>query len=104
MNSRLTVRPEITALKTRDNKIVEDDKDIVEVLVDYFSTIYTDYRGEQMPEMQNMTEAELTNIEIASEIVKKKTSTSKLPIILSCSCFYSTPILTYLLWQRKTTV
>ena len=72
VNSRLTVRPEITALKTTDNMIVEDDKDIVEVQVDYFSRVYTDFRGEQMPEMQNMTEAELTNIEITPEMVEKK--------------------------------
>ena len=72
VNSRLTVRPEITALRTSENTIVEEDKDIVEVQVDYFSTVYTEYKGEQMPEMQNMTEAEITNIEITAEMVEKK--------------------------------
>ena len=72
VNSKLTVRPEITALRKSDNTIVEEDKDIVEVQVDYFSTVYTEYRGEQMPEMQNMTENELTNIEITTEMVEEK--------------------------------
>ena len=66
------MRPEITALRKSDNTIVEEDKDIVEVQVDYFSTVYTEYKGEQMPEMQNMTEAEIINIEITTEMVEKK--------------------------------
>ena len=66
------MRPKITALRKSDNTIVEEDKDIVEVQVDYFSTVYTEYRGEQMPEMQNMTETELTNIEITTEMVEEK--------------------------------
>ena len=72
VNSRLTVRPEITALRTSDNKIVEEDKDIVEVQVDYFSTVYTSYKGEQMPEMQEMTEAKLDDIQITPEMVEAK--------------------------------
>ena len=42
------------------------------VLVDYFSTVYTSYNGEQMPEMQEMTEAELEDIQITPEMVENK--------------------------------
>ena len=58
-------------MKRSDNTIVEEDKDIVEVQVDYFSTVYTAYRGEQMPEMQEMTEAEITDINITPEMDEK---------------------------------
>ena len=72
VNSRLTVRPEIIALKKSDDTIVEEDKDIVEVQVDYFSTVYTAHRGERMPEMQEMTDAEITDINITPEMVETK--------------------------------
>ena len=72
VNNRLTVRPEITALKKNDGTIVHEDKEIVEVQVDYFSTVYTSHIGEQMPEMQDMTNAEINDIDITPELVEKK--------------------------------
>ena len=71
VNNRLTVRPEITALKKNDGTIVHEDKEIVEVQVDYFSTVYTSHIGEQMPEMQDMTNAEINDIDITPELVEK---------------------------------
>ena len=72
VNSKLTVRPEITALQTKDGTIVVEDSEIVEVQVDYFSTVYTSHKGEQMPEMKEMTTAELCDIVITPEIVGSK--------------------------------
>ena len=54
VNSRLTVRPEILAMKTVNNTIVEDI-DIGETMVSYFSTVHTNSRGEEMPEMSDIT-------------------------------------------------
>ena len=82
INSRMTVRPEITALKAENGNLVEDDKEIVEVMVNYFNTVYTSYRGEIMPEMRSMTRCKLINIEITEEMVEKKLE--KLNIHKSC--------------------
>ena len=72
VNSRLTVRPEITAMKTVDNTIVEEDIDIVETMVSYFSTVHTDYRGEVMPVMQDMTDKRIRDIVVTPELVASK--------------------------------
>ena len=82
VNSRLTVRPEITAMKTRDGNLVEEDSEIAEVIVDYFNTIYTDFKGEVMPEMQSMTDEKIEDLEITQELVEKKLE--KLNINKSC--------------------
>ena len=82
VNSRLTVRPEITAMKTRDGNLVEEDSEIAEVIVDYFNTIYTDFKGEVMPEMEAMTDEKIEDLEITQELVEKKLE--KLNINKSC--------------------
>ena len=61
-------------MKSIDNEIVEEDADIAETMVSYFSTVHTNYRGEVMPEMQDMTEAKLPNIEITPEMIEKNPS------------------------------
>ena len=82
VNSRLTVRPEIMAMKTIENKIVEEDGDIAETIVSYFSTVHTSYRGEEMPEMQTMTEDQVDDIYITRELVEKRLL--KLDVNKSC--------------------
>ena len=82
VNSRLTVRPEIMAMKTVDNIIVEEDIEITEAMVSYFNTVYTSYRGEEMPEMQNMTEQQIGNINITQKMVEDKLQ--KLNVNKSC--------------------
>ena len=82
VNSRLTVRPEITAMKTRDGQLVEEDKEIAEVIVEYFSTVYTTHRGEEMPEMEPMTNEIIERLIITPELVERKLE--KLNINKSC--------------------
>ena len=72
INSRMTVRPEITTVKASDGTLVESDGEIAEVMVDYFNTVYTDHRGGEMPEMRDLTDQTLEHIEITPEIVEKK--------------------------------
>ena len=71
VNSRLTVRPEITAMKTVNGEIVEEDIDIVETMVSYFSTVHTNYRGEVMPDMPDMTDKRIQDIVVTPEMVAK---------------------------------
>ena len=59
VNSRLTVRPEIMAMKMTENVIVEEEIEIAETMVTYFSTVHTNFRGEEMPEMQMMTDRQI---------------------------------------------
>ena len=59
VNSRLTVRPEILAMKTVNNTIVDEDIDIVETMVSYFSTVHTKCRGEGMPEMSDIANKQI---------------------------------------------
>ena len=68
----MTVRPEITAMKTVDNEMVEEDADIVETIVSYFSTVHTDYRGEVMPDMRDMTDKHIQDITVTPELVASK--------------------------------
>ena len=82
VNSRLTVRPEITAMKNSDGQLVEEDKEIAEAIIEYFNTVYTSHRGEEMPEMEMMTNQKLEKIDITTELVEKKLE--KLNINKSC--------------------
>ncbi|CAL4244482.1 unnamed protein product [Meganyctiphanes norvegica] len=82
VNSRLTVRPEITAMKASDGRLVEEDNEVTKVLVQYFSSVHTSHRGEEMPEMQMMTDTQIGNITITPEMVEKKLE--KLNINKSC--------------------
>ena len=72
VNLRLTVRPEITAMKTVNGEIAEEDIDIVETMVSYFSTVHTNYRGEVMPDMPDMTDKRIQDIVVTPEMVAKK--------------------------------
>ena len=72
VNSRLTVRPEITAMKKSDGEIAEEDIDIVETMVSYFSTVHTNYRGDVMPDMPDMTDKKIQDIVVTPEKVVEK--------------------------------
>ena len=74
VNARLIVRPEIMAMKTAENIIVEEDIDIAETIVTYFSTVHTDFRVEAMPEKQMMTDSQIRDFNITPEMVEKKLS------------------------------
>ena len=82
VNSRLTVRPEITTIKNEFGQQLENDKDICEVIAKYFNSVYLPQTDEEMPEMQNQTEAEIGTIKITIELVRDKLL--KLNINKSC--------------------
>ena len=82
VNSRLTVRPEITTIKNENGQQLENDKDICEVIAKYFNSVYLPQTEEEMPEMQNQTEAEIGTIKVTLELVRDKLL--KLNINKSC--------------------
>ena len=74
VNSRLTVRPEIMTMKMAENIIVEEDIDIAETMVTYFSMVHKNFRGEAMPEKKMMTDSQIGDFNITPEMVEKKLS------------------------------
>ncbi|CAL4181599.1 unnamed protein product, partial [Meganyctiphanes norvegica] len=72
VNSKLTVRPEITEMRKENGELVDNDKDICSVIVRYFNSVHTPVSTEAMPEMNNMYETEIRNIIITQEEVQTR--------------------------------
>ena len=64
VNSKLTVRPEITEMKNEDGSLIDNDEGITSIMVKYFSSVHTAPSNDEMPEMNPMYEREIRNIEI----------------------------------------
>ena len=62
VNSRLTVRPEITTIKDENGQQLDNDKDICEAIAIYFNSAYLPQSNEEMPEMQEMTNAQIGTV------------------------------------------
>ena len=60
------------AMKTENDIIVEEDLEIAETMVSYFSTVHTSYKGEKMPDMLPVTDSSIGDINITAEVVEKK--------------------------------
>ena len=82
VNSRLTVRPEITAMKGENRQHHEDDSGICEALAKYFNSVYLPHSDEEMPEMQNLTNAQIGRINLSQDMVREKLE--KLNVNKSC--------------------
>ena len=82
VNSRLTVRPEITAIKGENGQLYEDDRGICEALAKYFNSVYLPHSDEQMPEMQNLTNVQIGRINLTQDMVREKLA--KLNVNKSC--------------------
>ena len=82
VNSKLTVRPEIREIQNELGELVDIDKEICNILGRYFNTVYTARSNEVMPDLDNMYENEIRNIEIARENIQ--TRLEKLNVNKSC--------------------
>ena len=82
VNSRLTVRPEITEMKNENGILVDADKEITDIMGRYFNSVYTAPSNEAMPNMNNMYNTELHTIPILREDVQKRLE--KLNVNKSC--------------------
>ena len=82
VNSRLTVRPEITAMKNENGQLMEDDREIVEIMGKYFNDVWSSYDGEEMPNMQMISESQIRSIVISIEVVQSRLE--KLNVHKSC--------------------
>ena len=82
VNSKLTVRPEITEMKNELGELFGNDKDICDILGKYFNSVYIPQNNDDMPEMETLCEQEIQAIRITREAVQKKLE--KLNVTKSC--------------------
>ena len=72
VNSKLTVRPEITEIKNEMGTLVDKDKDIANAINKYFSSVHTPQSDEEMPEMTARYIEEIGNIHVTREEVMER--------------------------------
>ena len=73
VNSKLTVRPEITALLKANGELVHDEKEMANICNNYFHESFNKpTENEDLPEMENMCEENINEINITQEKVKTK--------------------------------
>lgn len=73
VNSKLTVRPEISALLKTNGELVHDEKEMANVSNQYFHASYNEpIENEELPEMDSMCDEDISNIHITQEKVKVK--------------------------------
>ena len=82
VNSKLTVRPEITEMRNELGELFGNDKDICDILGKYFNSVYIPQNNDDMPEMETLCEQEIQDIRITREAVQKKLD--KLNVTKSC--------------------
>ena len=73
VNSKLTVRPDITALTKENGELTNDEKEMCNVSNGYFHSAFNrPIDGEELPEMDCLCDVDINSIEITPDIVKKK--------------------------------
>ena len=51
VNSKLTVRPEITEIQNENGTLIDNEKEITNILGKYFNSVHTPVSGDAMPNM-----------------------------------------------------
>ena len=82
VNSKLTVRPEIVEMQNEIGELVDNDKDICDILGRYFNSVYTAQSSGEMPDMETLCEREINEIEVTQEDVQIRLE--KLNVTKSC--------------------
>ena len=71
VNTKLTIRPEITAMKNKQGVLVEEDKEMTNIIGDYFKDVFTEVPTGEMPEMNRQCEKEIEEIQICRVTLQK---------------------------------
>ena len=73
VNSKLTVRPEISALTRENGELTHDETEMCNISNGYFHSAFNQpIDGEDLPEMECICDVDISNITITPDIVKKK--------------------------------
>ena len=83
VNSKLTVRPEITEIQNENGELVDMDDGICEIIGKYFNSVHeAPSNDEEMPDMNAMYETEISSMVVLRKHVQDKLE--KLKINKSC--------------------
>ena len=82
VNSKLTVRPELTEIQNENGQLVDKEEEICNILGKYFSSVHTNRWDGELPDMIEQFETEMSNIQITREKVKERLE--KLNVNKSC--------------------
>ena len=82
VNTKLTVRPEITSMQNEIGELVDNDEEICNILAKYFNSVYTPVSEDEMPEMNDMYEREINDIVITREDIRSRLE--RLNVTKSC--------------------
>ena len=82
VNSKLTVRPEITAMQNETGELIDNDKEICNIMARYFNSVYTQVNVNELPDINNMYESEIMDIEITKEDIQNRLE--RLNVTKSC--------------------
>ena len=82
VNSKLTVRPEITEIQNEIGELIDADGEICSIIGKYFSSVHTAPSSDEMPEMDATYEREIGNIVVSRLDVQNRLE--KLNVNKSC--------------------
>ena len=82
VNSKLTVRPEITEMQNEAGELIDNDIEICNILGRYFNSVYTARSNDSMPDMNNSFNQEIRDIVITRGDVQSRLE--KLNVNKSC--------------------
>ena len=73
VNSKLTVRPQLSTLVNEDGILIHEEKEMTSVCNRYFQASFNRPKeGEELPEMDNLCDENINDIEITPEMVKER--------------------------------
>ena len=72
VNSKLTVRPEITQVKKQDGLYAETDKEIGDTIGKYFNSVHPPYYRGELPEMPTISQKKIRKISLTPRMVQDK--------------------------------
>ena len=82
VNSKLTVRPEISQMQNDLGHLVDNDKDICSILGKYFNSVYIPQSNDEMPDMEILCDNQIREMKITREEIK--TGLEKINVNKSC--------------------
>ena len=82
VNSKLTVRPEITAMKNKQGVLIEEDTEMTNVIGNYFKEVFADESNDEMPEMDIQCDRQIGEVQICRASLQK--ILEKLKVNKSC--------------------
>lgn len=69
-------------MQNKNGELIDNDKEICNLLAKYFNSVYTPMSYDKMPEMNNMYESEIRDIEITREDIQSRLE--RLKVIKLC--------------------